>query len=159
MKNKVILCLLLTLTLLPVLTACGGRSAEPLHIDCEALYEQLLALPDLPGMVPVSERRIRNYYGIDTDACPQVVMAVCEDELRADEIWLIEAASEEAAQELAQLAEARITQLKAELKNYQPEQEAMVKKGQVLQKGTNIALFISPRAEEMAALYRKALGG
>lgn len=154
------LCLVLALSAVCLLSACGEKPAPaPVKIDCAALYDQLLALPDMPGMIPVSEKRVRNYYGIDPESCPQLVMAVCEDALRVDEIWLIEAGSEEAAQELVKLAESRITQITAETENYLPEQAAVVKAGKVLQSGANVALFISPQAEEMSALYQKALAG
>lgn len=157
---KRLLCLVLALITLCTLCGCGEKPAPaPVKLDCAGLYEQMLALPDMPGMIPVSEKRIRNYYGIDPESCPQLVMAVCEDGLRVDEIWLIEAGSEEAAQQLVKLAESRITQITAETENYLPEQAAVVKAGKVLRSGANVALFISPQAEEMTALYQKALGG
>ena len=154
------ICLLLALAALCTLAACGGKPAEePVRVDCAALYEQILALPDLPGMLPVSEKRIRNYYGIDPAACRQLILAVSDDGLRVDEIWLIEAGSEEAAEELVRLAQSRLAQITAENENYLPEQAAVARAGQVLRSGVNMALFVSPKAEEMAALYRRATGG
>ena len=154
------ICLLLALAALCALAACGAEpAAAPARVDCAALYEEILKLPDMPAMLPVSEKRIRNYYGIDPESCPQLVMAVCEDGLRVDEIWLIEAGSEEAAQELVRLAESRLAQVAAENENYLPDQAAVARAGQAIQSGVNAALFISPQAEEMAELYRAALGG
>ena len=154
------ICLLLALAAVCALAACGGKGAEgPVRVDCAALYEKILQLPDMPGMLPVSEKRIRNYYGIDPESCQQLVMAVCEDGLRVDEIWLIEAGSEEAAEELVRLAESRIAQVTAENENYLPDQAAVARAGQVIRSGANVALFVSPQAEEMAGMYRAATGG
>ena len=152
-----LLCLLLAAATL--LSACGGKSApEPAHADLQALYDELLQLPDMPEMMPQGEKRIQKLYGIDPTACPQLVMAISKDGLLADEIWMIEAGSEEAAKELVALAESRVKQLCAELENYLPEQYAVAKKAQILQIGANMALFISPQAEEMAARFKQALG-
>lgn len=149
--------ILLALAALCSLAACGGKPSAPVSIDCAGLYEQLLALPEAGEMTPVSERRIQNYYGIDASSCKQLVMAVSQDALRVDEIWLIEAADEDSARALAQLAESRIAQLSAETQNYSPEQYAVASAGRVLQVGANVALFISPAADAMTALFQKAV--
>ncbi len=145
--------ILLAATLL--LCGCGaGKTAK--HADLAALYEQIVALPDAPEMLPISEKRMLNYYGIDAGVCPQAFLARCSDGLRVDEFWLVEAENEEAAKALVTLAEARIEQLCAETENYLPEQYAVVKEGKIVRIGSTMGLFISPQANRMEELFRAA---
>ena len=153
-KRILILSLLAALLLLP---ACGKKAetAAP-KADLSALYTQLTALPDAPEMVPVSEKRMANYYGIDPAVCPQAILSICGDGLRADEIWLVEAADSEAAGKLVTLAENRVKQLSEETENYRPEQNAVVKAAKIVQNGSCMGLFISPQADKMAELFNAA---
>ena len=155
LTEAALLCALALLILL--LPACGSAAGG--DADLSALYAQMEEKFELPAMSALSERQLERYYGIDTAACPQLVVMQCDDGLRVDEIWLIQAADEEAAEKLLALGRSRLDQLAAETENYLPEQAAVVKAGKVLQSGANVALFISPQAEEMAALYQKALAG
>jgi len=154
------LCLILVLALL--LAACGSAPATPaapVHADLSALYEQLCALPDSGETQLVSEKRMRNFYGIDPDTCPQVILAQSSDTLRADEIWLIEAGSEAQAEELEALARSRVEQLGREMKDYLPEQYAVVEKAELLRVGSYVGLFISPASQTMAEQFEQALAG
>ena len=153
-KRIVILTLLAALLLLP---ACGKKaeSAAP-KADLAALYAELTALPDAPEMVPVSEKRMVNYYGIDPAACPQAMISRCSDGLRADEIWLVEAQNDEAASKIKELAEARVTLVGQETENYLPDQYAVVKQAKIIQNGSSVGLFISPQADKMAELFQAA---
>ena len=162
MKNlrNPLLCLTLALALL--LAACGSSPASPpapVHADLSALYEQLCALPDSGETQLVSEKRLRNFYGIDPDTCPQVILAQSSDTLRADEIWLIEAGSETQAEELYALAQSRIEQLGREMKDYLPEQYAVVQKAVLVRSVCYVGLFISPASETMAEQFQQALAG
>jgi predicted small lipoprotein YifL len=153
-KRIVILTLLAALLLLP---ACGKKAenAAP-KADLAALYAELTALPDAPEMVPVSEKRMLNYYGIDPAACPQAMISRCSDGLRADEIWLVEAQNDEAARKIKELAEARVTLVAQETENYLPDQYAVVKQAKIIQNGSSVGLFISPQADKMAELFQAA---
>ncbi len=157
MKRLIRAALLLTLLALPLLlTGCGGKEKSVPRADLPALYEQLKALPDAPEMVLISEKRMVNYYGIDPQVCPQALLARCSDGLRADEIWLVEAADEAAAKTIAERAEARIRQLCEETENYLPEQYLIVKQAKVVQVGNSVGLFISPQSDRMADMFRAA---
>ena len=152
-KRILILSLLAALLLLP---ACGKKTETVKKADLAALYAQLTALPDAPEMVPVSEKRMLNYYGIDPAACPQAMISRCSDGLRADEIWLVEAQNDEAASKIKELAEARVTLVGQETENYLPDQYAVVKQAKIVQNGSSVGLFISPQADKMAELFQAA---
>ena len=152
-KRLLVLALLAALLLLP---GCGKKPEAAKKADLSALYTELTALPDAPEMVPVSEKRMVNYYGVDPAVCPQAILSICGDGLRADEIWLVEAADSEAAGKLVTLAENRVKQLSEETENYRPEQNAVVKAAKIVQNGSSMGLFISPQADKMAELFNAA---
>ena len=74
------------------LAGCGNKAAS-VEMDVESVYEEMEGT--LPEMVIMDEKTMLNFCGIEAEMCNQVVVAVCADGLRADEIWLIEAADEE----------------------------------------------------------------
>ena len=147
-----ILPLLLVLALL--LPGCGNKSAGT--ADLQQVYDGLGSHVELPEMLVLNEQRIRNYYGIDPESCRQCILAVSDDGLRVDEIWLIEAGDEKSAEELLAAARSRIEQVCRETQDYLPEQHAVAKDAQALRVGSSVALFISPDAKEMADIFTKA---
>ena len=150
--RKRFLPLLLILALL--LSGCGSKGAG--SVDLQQVYDDFGSRELLPEMLLLNEQRVRSYYGIDPAACKQCILAVSDDGLRVDEIWLIEAADEKAAEELLAMARSRIEQVCAEQKEYLPDQYAVAKTAEALRVGSSVALFISPAAKEMAQLFTKA---
>ncbi len=152
MEQRIKLTALLLALLL--LAGCGGSgSAAP---DLQAVYDEAAGLPGAVEMIVLEPKRVNSYYGIDTDACPQAIVAVSGDGLRVDEIWLIEAADENAAAGILKAAQGRIEQLCGETENYLPDQYAVAREGQAIQKGKCVALFISPDSAAMAELFEAA---
>ena len=82
--------------------------------------------------------------------------ATCSEGLRIDEIWLVEAGTEDAAKEIETLAQGRVDQLMRETENYLPDQFVIAKQAKILRNGKTVALFISPDADKMAALFKAA---
>ena len=152
LTEAALLCALALLILL--LPACGSAAGG--DADLSALYAQMEEKFELPAMSALSERQLERYYGIDTAACPQLVVMQCDDGLRVDEIWLIQAADEAAAEQLLALAQSRLDQLAAETENYLPDQHAVVRDSRALRVGSYVALLISPDAAEMEELFRGA---
>ena len=152
LTEAALLCALALLILL--FPACGSAAGG--DADLSALYAQMEEKFALPAMSALSERQLERYYGIDTAACPQLVVMQCDDGLRVDEIWLIQAADEGAAEQLLALAQSRLDQLAAETENYLPDQYAVVRDSRALRVGSYVALLISPDAAEMEELFRGA---
>ena len=150
--GKRLLPLLLLLALL--LSGCGSKSAG--QADLKQVYDEFGSRGMLPEMLPLTEQRIKSYYGIDPAVCKQLLLAVSDDGLRVDEIWLIEAGDEKAAEALLASARSRIEQVCAETQDYLPDQYAVAKGAQALRIGSSVALFISPDAKEMAQIFTKA---
>lgn len=150
-----LICLLL-LAALCLLAGCGAKA--PATVDLPGVYDSIAQSAELPDMMALSEKRIANYYGIDPAACPQLLMYIAEDGLRVDEIWLIEAADEDAAKKLEELAASHRDQVCAETENYLPDQYAVAKDARILREGKTVALFLSPDAAAMEKQFRAAFG-
>ena len=151
MRKRLLPLLLLLALLLP---GCGSKSAQT--ADLQRVYDEAVGGADCPEMLLLNEQRVKNYCGIDPAACRQLIMAVSDDGLRVDEIWLIEAGDEKAAEALLEAARSRIEQVCVETKDYLPAQYAVAKNAQALRIGCSVALFISPDAKEMAGIFTKA---
>lgn len=151
-RNRRILASVLLAALL--LAACGSRPAA--HADLSAVYDSISDSLALPEMLVLPARRVQSYYGLDPESCPQLLIAVCDEGLRVDEIWLIEAADEKAAEAILATARSRIEQICTETENYLPDQYAVAKAAQALRIGNSVGLFVSPDAKAMADLFTKA---
>lgn len=141
-----------------LLSACGGGETEQKTVDLGPVYDELIGSFELPEMVVVPENRLERAFGVKSEDCAQVVIALCADSVRADEIWLVEAVDEEAAQRIEALAEARLEQRKGEMENYLPDQYAVLCDAQLIREGRYVALFVAPESKGMADVFRSALG-
>ena len=97
-----------------------------------------------------------NFCGIKAEQCKQVVVAVCSDGLRADEVWLIEAADEAALEALKGLADGRLTRKGEESITYSPEQYEVVKKAEVITAGNYLAVLVSPDVDALVKIFNEA---
>ncbi|HCI64906.1 MAG TPA: hypothetical protein DFH97_07925 [Clostridiales bacterium] len=140
--------LLLTLSLLLSLAACGGKEKAP-SVDVNALYDSYSEL--LPEMFYPDDVTLLNFLGIDVEDCAQYKIAICAEGMRADEVWLIEAKDETALETLTQLAQIRIASKLDETVSYAPDQYLIVQKAQVLTNGLYLALLISPDVDTLKA--------
>ena len=148
MATRVIVLLLALLCL----AGCGQPAAEA--PDFQAVYDSMTALTDMPDMVVVPNDKGEFLFGIAPGDCKQEIVAICQDSLLADELWLIEATDQEAADRIEALARNRLQQKAAELENYLPEQYQVVQQAQLSREGNCVVLLISPLAKELAKLLK-----
>ena len=175
---KKILAFLLAASLLLSMSACGGSqapsadtsetqaptvqetaaqqaSAADSTMDMTALYESYQSV--LPAMFVMDPDTMLNFLGIDPADCVQVITAVSEDGLRADEIWLIEARDEAALERILDLADARRTAKEEETISYAPDQYQVVLKSQLITSGLYLAFLVSPDAEALQTEFLNAI--
>ena len=152
--------LLLICLLLLTMTACSENgaataetSAEPAVLNMEDVYNNMVANENMPEMLLLDPDMQLNFCGIDPADCVQANVAICADSLRADEIWLIEAASDAALENIQNLAQARLTAKAEESITYSPEQYAIVQKAEVITCGNYFVLLVSPEVETLAELF------
>ncbi len=148
MATRVIVLLLALLCL----AGCGKPAAEA--PDFQAVYDSMTALTDMPDMVVVPNDKGEFLFGIAPGDCKQEIVAICQDSLLADELWLIEATDQEAADRIEALAQNRVQQKAAELENYLPGQYQVVQQAQLSREGNCVVLLVSPLAKELAKLLK-----
>ena len=148
MATRVIVLLLALLCL----AGCGQSAAEA--PDFQAVYDSMTAVADMPDMVVVPNDKGEFLFGIAPGDCKQEIVAICQDSLLADELWLIEATDQEAADRIEALAQNRVQQKAAELENYLPEQYQVVQQAQLSREGNCVVLLVSPLAKELAKLLK-----
>ena len=149
MKRIIAVLLLVTL-----LAGCGSTVKS---VNMEELYASLESV-GMPDMVSLKADMMLDFYGIMAEDVKQAVVTVCSDGLRADEVWLLEAVSADAAAKLKGLAENRLKQKDAESVTYSPEQNAVVKKAFLTVEGNYVIMIVSPDVDAMVAKVNQALG-
>lgn len=178
MKKLISLCLIFVLVL--SFTACDSFSSEldstvtlpsdmppaatlageikPITMPVEDIYTRLGELINLPAMIRLDSGMMLDYCGIQPAKVKQAYVAICEDSLRTDEIWMLEATDAAAAQELIKLAETRLSRKGEESKTYSPEQYAVVEKAVILQNGNHVILLVSPGSATMTEFIKTITG-
>ncbi len=151
---KKLFSLILALTLVVTLAACGGKAEETASVDVNALYDSYSDL--LPDMFEPDEDTLMNFLGISVEDCTQYKIAICAEGMRSDEVWLIEAKDASSLETLQQLAQTRIEAKLEETVTYAPDQYVVVEKAQVLTNGNYLALLISPDVDAMKAGFEAA---
>lgn len=132
----------------------GGSTAETVELNMEQVYKKL----GIQGMIELEESMILNLCGVAAEDVNQAVVAICEDSLKTDEIWLMEAKDADAAEKIVKAANNRLDTKGAESITYSPEQYAVVQKAKLLQKGNYIALIVSPNVDALAEAFRQEAG-
>lgn len=156
---KKVIAFVLAAVMVLALAACGGEKSGVKEVVMADFYEKLAAETDLPDMVQLSEKRMLDFVGVDSEAdCKQAVVAICGDSMRTDEVWLIEAKDEAAAKAILELVDVRLQQKGDESISYAPDQYEVVQKAEIVTAGNYIAVFVSPEAAKMASLFKEAAG-
>ena len=141
-----ILPLTVIILLLVLFPGCGKKESQT-PWDVQEIWNAVSAEEDFPEMIPVPENRLGYMFGIEQKDYTQEVIAVSADSLRADEIWLIEAVDEAAAQRLEELAKIRLAQKEEETKSYAPEQYRIVQEAKLQLNGLRLIMVVSPSSE------------
>ena len=158
MKKLISLLLLLGLCA-ALLAACGGEEApKSVQMQAQEVYTQLSEKAVKSAMLKLNESLLLDLCGIRSEDVKQAVVAICEDSLLTDEVWVVEATDEAAAQRIIELAKNRLKKKGEESITYSPEQNAIVKKAEILTCGNYFALLVSPDVEAMAELFRTEAG-
>lgn len=119
----------------------------------DVLYEQVTRTVEVPEMLELKDDFLSVYLGLSPEDFKDGRFYVCSNNLKADEIWLVELESEEAAARMLEKARERIGIKAQSYQNYLPEEYEIVTRGIAVSRGRFTALFISPDAEAMLAAF------
>ena len=115
---------------------------EKAAVALKDVYNKIAGSVALPEMYFADAAFMLNYYGIDASKLEDYVFASCLDSTSADSIILIRLKDEASADEVVSGLNMLLEQMSAELENYNPEANELVKAASVRQNGKNIDLII-----------------
>jgi len=146
------------------LPAESTPSPAPVSIPAEeergaldVLYEEITRTLEVPAMLELKDDLLSAYLGLSPEDFKDGRFYVCGNNLKADEIWLVELDSEAAAAQMLEKARARIEVKAQSYRNYLPEEYEIASRGIAVTRGRLTALFISPDAEAMLAAFNTAV--
>lgn len=149
-RKTIILTLILVFIVTAVLTSCS-RSPKA-HVDLNEVYEKIKQSSVLPQMTMVDENMLEDAYAIQRSDCEQMVIEVCSNARRADEIVLIEA-KDGKEDKIIQKLEKWLENRAQYAAGYSPEQYAIIKKCAVHANGRYISMIVSPEAQTLIDVY------
>ena len=87
---KRLLLIFVCMVLLMGFAACQKEK----NLNMEDVYSKMCKAATLPPMLELDQDLMLDYCGIKVDDTKQAKVLICEDSLRTDEIWLVEANDE-----------------------------------------------------------------
>lgn len=148
LRSRALLCALLLL-MPALLCACAPKPAA----DLTALYDAF-ALSD---MTPLALSDLSDWYGIEPGDVKQAVAALHATGLQCDEIVLVEATDNAAADRVELALQARYDQKLAEYRDYLPDEYAVLTQCAVHRHAAYVALVLCHDPEPRVALWEKAV--
>lgn len=151
--------ILMTLCLLFALTACGGdtktETAAPKNADLTAVYAGFGLSGD--DMLTLAQTDLMDMYGIEPADVKQFAGAVNLTGISAEEIVLIEAVDADAAARVKTQLDARYESKANQMRDYLPDEYAIIEKCSVRVDGNYVAMIVSANAETYVAAYEAAI--
>ncbi len=162
MKNiKKLMALAVALIIAIAVCGCGENTSSmadgaSLEAVMNSIKEQITMSDD---MMTVSDpSKLLDYYGIDSSKVDDFQVMMNSSGVEQDEIVMIKAIDDAAAQEISEKLGARLEDKKSQMKNYIPEQYAMLEKCSVQQKGLYVYMFLSEDAKTMESIFNSYFG-
>ena len=161
MKKTVAIVVCLMLALL----ACGCSnnssnaslsSDEGLKAIMQSIKDQITLSDDM--MTVSDSSKLLDYYGIESSTVKDFQVMMNSSGVEQDEIVMIEAIDEDSANIIAEKLNARLEDKKNQMKNYLPDQYAMLQKCSVEQKGLYVYMFLSDDAKTMQNIFNSYFG-
>lgn len=151
---KKFLSLLLAVTMLCSLAACGGGTKQA---DLSKVMADMKAKITNKEMMDYSAEDLMPNYGIDSADVKQFAAYVDSTGIRGDEIIFLEGKDSDAAKRIKEKLDARYKNKENEMKDYLPEEYAVLKKCGVNQNGNYVSMIVSPQYEELNEIYNAAI--
>jgi len=157
MIRKIAVCLFFALFML---TSCEKNKIEsksPAELpEPSEIYAAIVKTAELPEMVELPQELFPYYYGIESDWFDSAVSYTCLDVLQPDEIVIVRAVSENAADDITEKLEARLAYKKKSAENYLPETIPFIRDGVIRQDGLTVSLLVSGEIDAIIRVYNNA---
>lgn len=175
---KRFLTLLMALTLVLALAACGGEeqpadtgnedasqtqtegdTTPAAGVDLEALKAQMLADAGITDYIDVPAENLGNVYGIEAD---QVVSAAAFNAMTGgafpEEVVLVQAVDEAAAADVADKLQAKLDAIAEQAASYDPDSLELAQNCDIVTDGVYVGLFFTQHYDAMASAFQNAIG-
>ncbi len=146
---------ILAAALLFALTACGGGTTK--QADLAKVMTDMKTKITNKDMMDLSKDDLMTNYGIEAADVKQFAAYIDSTGTKGDEIVFLEGKDADAAKRMKEKLDARYKQKEVEMKDYLPEEYAMLKKCSVNQDGNYVSMIISPQYEELNKIYNAAI--
>ncbi len=146
---------LLCILMLFSFAACGGSATK--QADLGKVMTDMKAKLTNTEMMDLSQEDLMPNYGIETADVKQFAAHVDSTGIKGDEIIILEGKDADAAKRIKGKLDERYKQKEVEMKDYLPEEYAMLKKCEVRQDGNYISMIVSPQYEELNKIYNAAI--
>lgn len=134
-----------------LLTACGKAPAA--DVDVNAVYDKISSSVTLPAeTVELTANDLLDYYGIAPESVASCV-AVQDACGYKDEIVIIKAVDESAADAIHSMLQEHIAYQSESMRDYDAEQYAVLGSSKVVKHGCYTAMFISSEQDEMNDIF------
>lgn len=122
-------------------------------VDLATVKNAIVSGAGVVDPLDVPTARLESLYGIDTSLVKQAASFVTIEGAFPDEIVMIEAVSEEAAEMIQLLLGIRLSEVKEQSKSYDPENYALAQECTVGKKGTFVSMFLAPQHAKMKTIF------
>ena len=166
MKIKNILLIILTLALIAVLASCSSPSDKtdgtnddedtPFAPDILALRNKMISDFGDHDAITFESDVLLDLYGIAGEDVAESACYMTMDGVFPQEIIMIKAINEDALSRISASLENRISEVKTQSENYDPENYALAQKCKVATRGLYVTMFLSPNFDEMTEMFNLA---
>lgn len=129
------------------------EETKTISVDLNAVKNAIVSGAGVVDPLDVPTARLESLYGIDTSLVKQAASFVTIEGAFPDEIVMIEAVSEEAAEMIQLLLGIRLSEVKEQSKSYDPENYALAQQCTVGKKGAFVSMFLAPQHAKMKAIF------
>ena len=150
---KRLVCAVLLIVMMLSLVACG--SGAPREIDIKSVKEQIVSELSIEGALDLASDRLLALYGIEETDILESACFVTMGGVFPDEIVMIKAVDEDAADRIEAKLNTRLDEIKVQSQSYDPENYAIAQECKVLREGTVVALFMSAKYADMEAIFNR----
>lgn len=159
---KKLIALLLALSCVFALCACGGQEEEDktekeTELDLAALSQQIIENIGVT-MPELNENMALNMYGLSTEDCAEMKIYSDYDATKCNELWLIKANDEAALENVKTFAQSRVDSLLQQSNNYNADVYAASQAAKIEVRGLYLMLCVTTAGDSAAAadLFLKA---
>ncbi len=126
--------------------------------ELQTVLEKVKSEVKLPDdMVDFDARRLKRVFGITEEQAADFAGAICTDGLKQDEIIFVKAKDEACVKDIADRLQNDWQSKYDVIKNYDPDQMAIIKSAKVETNGLYVSLVISADAEKIMSILNESI--